>query len=137
MGGAHSLAGEELELATLGRAVVIDCAGDMPREYRTAAALWLANVFQDVDSWPMRFDRLKANAQLAARALQEHRATDVYTMCTHGMNRSGLAAALVLRALGVEGGEAIRLIRLARPGSLSNDTYRRIIEVTSGDPIQS
>ena len=128
MGGAHSLAGEELDLGTLSKAVVVDCAGDMPAPLRAATGLWLANVFQDVDGWPMHFGRLQANAERAARALQEGAATDAYMMCTHGMNRSGLAAGLVLRALGVNGNEAVRLIRLARPGALSNDTFRGIIE---------
>ena len=134
MGGAHSLAGEALDIATLNNAVIIDCAGDMPAALRAAAGLRLANVFQDVDSWPMHFDRLEANARHAARALQDHSASDVYAMCTHGMNRSGLAAGLVLRALGVEGDEAVRLIRLARPGALSNDTFRRIVEGVAGHP---
>src|SRR6185312_2722038 len=128
MGGAHSLAGEELDVGTLNNAVVVDCAGDMPAPLRAATGLWLANVFQDVDGWPMHFGRLQANAERAARALHEGAATDVYAMCTHGMNRSGLAAGLVLRALGVNGNEAVRLIRLARPGALSNDTFRGIIE---------
>jgi hypothetical protein len=134
MGGAHSLAGEALDIATLNNAVIIDCAGDMPAALRAAAGLRLANVFQDADSWPMHFDRLEANARQAAQALQDHSASDVYAMCTHGMNRSGLAAGLVLRALGVEGDEAVRLIRLARPGALSNDTFRRIVEGVAGHP---
>ncbi|MGH2634301.1 MAG: hypothetical protein ACRDG3_12890 [Tepidiformaceae bacterium] len=104
MGGAHSLAGEQIRLSGLQRSAVIDCAGDMPLEYREAAGLWLSNVFHDVDAWPMHFDRIEANVARAAQALRSAPAiTDVYAMCTHGMNRRGLVACLLLRSLCVLG----------------------------------
>ena len=131
MGGAHSNVGRELDLANLRRAVVIDCAGDMPAIYRERAGRWFANVFLDLDSWPMHFDRLEAHvAEVAATLDHGGETLDIYAMCTHGMNRSGLAAGLLLRAFGIEGPEAVRLIRLARPGALSNDTFRGIVAGT-------
>lgn len=129
MGGAHSLMGEEFTSDTLRHGVVLDCAGEMPANFRLAAGLWLPNVFQDIDAWPMHLDRLEANVARAARALLDPAAPmNVFAMCTHGMNRSGLAAGLVLRALGIDGHEAVHLIRHARPGALSNETFRKIVE---------
>ena len=44
------------------------------------------------------------------------------------MNRSGLVAGMLLRALGFESVAAIELIRRHRPGALSNLTFVRLVE---------
>ncbi len=129
MGGAHSLAGEPLQVATLGDAWLVDCAGDLPRPYRLAAAEHIACVFSDLEvlTLPSRHilpvvDRLAetlADPASAPRAL--------YVMCTHGMNRSGLITGLLLRRLGLPPAETVELIRRARPGALSNGSFLRFI----------
>jgi protein-tyrosine phosphatase len=43
------------------------------------------------------------------------------------MNRSGLVAGLLLRGFGVDHEQAVRLIRAARPGALSNETFVRLL----------
>jgi len=134
MGGAHSLTGQPMDVSKLKTAIVIDCAGEMPREFRAASLRWVPNVFQDVDAWPMHFDRLEMNVIRAAEMVRSPVGPiDVYAMCTHGMNRSGLVAGLLLRALGIGGPESLRLVQAARPGALSNETFRRIVESESPD----
>jgi hypothetical protein len=129
MGGAHSLVGEMLDDPVLSRSWVVDCAGDMPSAHRTAAGLWVACVFADIDgplSPSLRLDDVVERASYAART-GAGAPERIYVMCTHGMNRSGLVAGLLLRALGVAGAEAVDRIRLARPGALSNHHFRDMV----------
>lgn len=124
MGGAHSLAGEVIEKSHLRRAWLVDCAGDMPLEWRPAALMWLPLVFADLDvplNRSLRLEETVARLASAVAALSPPEA--VYVMCTHGMNRSGLVTGLLLRALGVPGDEAIARVRAARPGALSNQQF--------------
>jgi hypothetical protein len=125
MGGAHSLRGEPLHPAALETAWLVDCAGDMPRAYRDAAGLHIACVFADLEALvlPSRHilpvvDRLAAAVTAPAAA-----PAGVYIMCTHGMNRSGLVAGLLLRRLGLDADGAVAAIRAARPGALSNGSF--------------
>jgi hypothetical protein len=131
MGGARSLRGDVLDEDRLAHAVVIDCAGDMPRDYRDAAANWQACVFVDHDGPVAAMHRLNDIARQVAAIARDGRQTDIdaiYVMCTHGMNRSGLVTGLILRELGVSPAEAIRRISAARPGALSNQWFRRLLE---------
>lgn len=130
MGGAHSLVGETLEDPQLSRSWVVDCAGDMPHAHRTAAGLWVACVFADIDGPlppSLRLEEVIERTSFAARSPGEDAPGRIYVMCTHGMNRSGLVTGLLLRSLGVEGPEAVDRIRLARPGALSNQHFRNLI----------
>ncbi|HMO96068.1 MAG TPA: protein-tyrosine phosphatase family protein [Tepidiformaceae bacterium] len=129
MGGAHSLVGETLDHPVLSRSWVIDCAGDMPASLRTSAGLWVSCVFSDIDgplSPSLRLDDVVERVLSAVRT-PKSAPERVYVMCTHGMNRSGLVAGLLLRSFGVEGVEAVDRIRLARPGALSNQHFRNMI----------
>lgn len=129
MGGAHSRTGEPLFEAGLGSAVVVDAAGDLPREWRTSAQAWLPCVFGDIDSVPVMLDRIHATVRTVAEMLRDGEAPEaVYSMCQHGMNRSGLIAGLLLRELGMGGDDAIRLIRERRRGALSNWSFVGLIE---------
>lgn len=47
----------------------------------------------------------------------------VLVHCTGGFNRSGLVNAMILYKHGISGLEALRIIRQARPGALSNATF--------------
>ncbi len=131
MGGAHALRGETIEVATARRSWVIDCAGDVELEYRQAAGRFLPIVFSDVEERPSAFDRICEVASEVATALASgETGRSAYVLCTHGMNRSGLVTGLVLRELGYAPEETVRLIRAARPGSLSNHTFVRLLGAT-------
>lgn len=130
MGGARSHVGDHVSETLLAASWLVDCAGDMSQAYRTAAGLWVSCVFADHDGplppW-LRIDQVVADAARAARGDHPEPPRRIYVMCTHGMNRSGLVTGLVLRALGIDGAEAIERIRAARPGALSNLHFRDML----------
>ncbi len=129
MGGADSRMGEPVTLERLQRSWVLDCAGRMPPGYRERAARWESQVFADVEQDPVQLTVLHDIAQQWAQALREDNDAPehVYLMCQYGMNRSGLAAGLLLRALGVSTEETVLRITSWRPGSLSNQRFRRLL----------
>ncbi len=128
MGGAHALRGEEITIARISGSWLIDAAGDMPAGHHAAAARALSCVFMDVEAVPASFARITALSLATANALRDGEAASVYAVCTHGLNRSGLVTGLILRTLGIPGHEAIRRIRLARPGSLANHAFEGLIQ---------
>lgn len=130
MGGAQSRFGEEMVAEALARSCVIDAAGEMPSVFRGGTGMWLPCVFADLDAVPSRLDRIEATVRRAAEAIKGKSGSSpdaVYTVCQHGMNRSGLLAGLLLRELGMSGHEAVELIVSRRPGALSNQAFRRLI----------
>ena len=130
MGGAHSHRGDEILHEALGGAWLIDTAGDMPTEHRAAALRMIACVFVDSEGVPSPFWRIEQtveDAMNAARGESGPAPTDIYVVCQHGMNRSGLVTGLLLRQLGLEAGEVIDRIRRQRPGALSNHTFERLL----------
>jgi hypothetical protein len=137
MGGANSLHGDLIAPSDLFDAWVVDLAGDMPAEYRTACGHWLPRVFADVEQVPHGYQRLAALAASIAACLAGEVRDDgwphpadpprrLYVMCQQGLNRSGLLTGLILRALGVPPEDALRAIA-ARPGALTNLTYVRLV----------
>jgi protein-tyrosine phosphatase len=128
MGGAHTARGESLSAETARDAVIVDCAGDVPVGLREAARRFQHCVFLDVEERPPSWLRIRG---MAAAIAEECRAaggpTGLYVLCTHGMNRSGLVTGLFLRQFGVGAEESIALIRAARPGALSNETFVRLL----------
>jgi hypothetical protein len=130
MGGARSYIGDHVSESLVAASWLVDCAGDMPTAHRTAAGLWVACVFADHDGPlppSLRIDQVVADAARAAQGEHHQPPRRIYVMCTHGMNRSGLVTGLILRALGVDGVEAVDRIRLARPGALSNLHFRDML----------
>lgn len=130
MGGAHTERGNEIRLEGMSSSWVIDCAGDMPGEYREQAGRWLVRVFADIDAVPSGLPAIRDMVREAAAAMAAgatEAPENVYVVCQHGMNRSGLVAGLLLRELGVSGAEAVERIRRARPGALSNEIFRRLV----------
>ena len=112
----------------LGEAWILDAAGEMPAALRGAALLWAPCVFPDIDGSPSREERIHALVARAVAAIRGGEAPSaVYTVCQHGMNRSGLLAGLLLRELGMEGDQVVALIREKRPGALSNQAFVRMI----------
>lgn len=130
MGGAHSHVGDPMHAQELGEAAVIECAGDLPAHFAPATKLWVPCIFIDIEGRPVRFERLLEIAVRvadAARGRSAEPVEQVYSICTHGMNRSGLMAGLVLRELGMSGGEIVERIVTRRPGALSNVSFRQIL----------
>ena len=131
MGGAHALHGEAIEIEAARRSWIIDCAGDVENEYREAAGRFLPIVFLDVEEQPSAFARISEIArEVAGRLALGEPGQSAYILCTHGMNRSGLVTGLILRELGYAPEETVRLIRAARPGSLSNHAFMRLLGAT-------
>lgn len=129
MGGARTPHGTQIEVSQLAASSFLDLAGDLPGSFRTFSRAWRAFVFPDVEDVPPRYERLLeivGDLREAVRA-NGHAAPDLYMMCTHGMNRSGLATGLLLRRLGMGGEETIARITSARKGALSNDKFRELI----------
>ncbi len=132
MGGAHTHLGHPITLAAIERAWVIDCAGDMPRDYRARAGRWFARIFPDLDAVPTAMDAIRELAASVAAGLAADQAPEhLYVVCQHGMNRSGLVSGLILRELGLPGVETVSRILAARPGALSNQAFRRLVEHSS------
>lgn len=130
MGGAHAERGNEIRIEAVARSWVIDCAGDMPPEYRAQAGRWMVRVFADIEELPSALGRIRAMVRDVAVAVDGslgQAPENVYVVCQHGMNRSGLVAGLLLRELGVSGAEAVERICRARPGALSNQAFRRLV----------
>lgn len=142
MGGANTGIGDALSAEQLAGAWVIDCAGDMPDEYRAAAGLWLYRVFSDVEEVPAAWPRINALATSIGRCLAgaAGQTTDhpdlppprLFVLCTQGLNRSGLVMGRVLRALGVSGEEACAIVTRHRPGALNNLTFARMVREHDG-----
>ena len=130
MGGAHTAHGEELTAVSLSTSWLIDCAGDIDRSYRALTSRWLACVFPDLDgplTSPQRISEVVSESLAAVLEGNGSAPERLYVMCQHGMNRSGLVSGLILRGLGMDPRETIERIRLARPGALANDHFRRIL----------
>jgi hypothetical protein len=128
MAGADSHVGTELGMEWFETAWVLDCAGELPREYRRVAARWESFVFADIEARPDRLERLLAIARsFAEGATAAGGPSKLVAVCHHGMNRSGLGAALMLRALGMDAEQAIRLVRAGRPGALGNRAFEAIV----------
>lgn len=130
MGGAHTPHGTKIAVDSLSAASFLDLAGDLPGSFRKFSQSWSAFVFPDVEDVPPRYERLLELVTELHRTVNGSgppAPADLYFMCTHGMNRSGLAAGLLLRQLGMSGDEAIGRITEARRGALSNDRFRELI----------
>jgi len=130
MGGARTAHGAEIVTSALAKASFLDLAGDLPGSFRKFSQSWSAFVFPDVEDVPPRYERLLEIVDELHRGVNgtgQLPPADLYFMCTHGMNRSGLATGLLLRQLGLSGDEAITRITQARRGALSNDRFRELI----------
>lgn len=129
MGGAHTPLGNDVRVEGIERAWVVDCAGEMPAAYRERADKFFIRVFPDLDGEVTALPRLRLLAEAIALDVRRADGPDrLYVMCHHGLNRSGLMAGLILRELGIAGDDAVRRIVAARPGSLSNRSFRAIVE---------
>jgi hypothetical protein len=135
IGGGHTVVGNRVLEADLEHAWVVDCAGDLPPYVSAAARLFIPRVFDDIEQVPLAYDRIEALARELALVLSDGheggRGTQpparLYVLCKQGFNRSALLGGRILRALGMPGEEAVRLIREHRPGAVANLAFERLI----------
>lgn len=129
MGGSHTHIGVPLAEAAMETSWVIDCAGGMPPRYRVEASRWVSCVFADIDARPTQAARIEEIVREVAVAVRhpEASAADIFVVCQHGMNRSGLVAGLLLRELGFSPADAVSRITERRPGALSNVVFRQML----------
>ena len=144
VGGAHTAHGAIVGTAEVRDAWILDLAGDLPSILVAEARRHVPKVIQDIEAVPHDYGRLQAIVEALARSLEgvpgpkEHAGralpelpaeppARLYVMCKQGLNRSALAAGLLLRAFGLDGAEAVRLLRAGRPGALSNVTFEQLI----------
>ncbi len=144
VGGAHAAHGSTVGTAEVRDAWILDLAGDLPSALVAHSRRHVPKVFQDIEAVPQDYGRLLAIVDALARSIEgapaptEHEGRALpalpaeppprlYVMCKQGLNRSALAAGLLLRAFGVEGPQAVRLVRELRPGALSNVTFEELL----------
>jgi hypothetical protein len=91
--------------------------------------------FNDISMvWPLTDDtnlpdRAMLDATARLLAVEIAHGTVVLVHCLRGRNRSSLVSARVLMVSeGISGAEAVRRIREAVPGALSNETFTRYLE---------
>ena len=84
--------------------------------------------------WQPVDTRRVSKALLAAHA---HSDGSMLMRCRHGLNRSALIAALVLRGRGWSPEVAIDAVRQARPGALSNPYFADLVGAWPRDPMRS
>lgn len=129
MGGAHSLRGQDVGLAQMPEAWLVETAGEMPAAFHRAALRTVFCVFGDLEEVPSVIDRIRTTAASVAEAVRTATGgpRDVYIVCSQGLNRSGLVTGLVLRHLGIPGEEAVAVIRGSRPGALANHAFESLV----------
>ncbi len=137
VGGSDTAIGDDIEMAHLRGAWLVDCAGELPRDFRAAAGAFIPRVFTDLEVVPSTYERIRTLAQEIAQAVtgdashvdgNRHEPPErVLIFCSQGFNRSALLAGLVMRELGAEPAEVVAAIRAARPGALSNHTFVRLL----------
>jgi protein-tyrosine phosphatase len=104
-----------------GITVVIDLEGDVDLGIPTMPNHILYLYFPIYDEDLPDMAKLHAVARLAASLVEAgHR---VLSHCGMGFNRSALLAGLILVYMGMEGREAVELLRSRRPGALFNEVF--------------
>jgi protein-tyrosine phosphatase len=104
-----------------GITVVVDLEGDVDHGIPTMPNHVLYLYFPIYDEELPDLPKLHAVARLAASLVEaRHR---VLSHCGMGLNRSALLAGLILVHLGMEGKDAVELLRSRRPGALFNQVF--------------
>ena len=99
----------------------------MPSAHRAAATRLIDCVFADNEETTPGFLRVQELVREIGAAGTSGEPLAIYLVCSQGLNRSGLLTGLVLRQLGFSANETVARIRAARPGSLANHAYERLI----------
>lgn len=123
LAGAHATEGQPLD-ASVDRTVwVLDCAGLVTVRWRGRAGRLAQWVFEDLERRPPGFERLLHLCRTWATELPSASPRHVVVACAYGLNRSALAAGLILREAGVPATLALARIQAARPGALNNGAF--------------
>ena len=113
-------------LSERGITVVIDLEGELDHGVPTLPNHILYVYFPIYDEDLPDLPKLHAVSKMgAALVRQGHR---VLSHCGMGFNRSALVAGLILMEMGMSGEEAVRHLRLRRPGALFNEVFARYLE---------
>jgi protein-tyrosine phosphatase len=101
--------------------VVIDLDGGLDIGVSTVPNQLIYIYFPILDEGLPDLVKLKALARLGADLIKQgHK---VLSHCGMGYNRSALVAGLILIHLGMDGANAVRLLREKRPGALFNENF--------------
>ena len=125
--GAHALGGQALDGVVDQGAWVLDCAGLVKERWEARAGRFAQHVFEDLERVPSGFERLLDLCRAWAADLLREQPPHLVVACAHGMNRSALAAGLILREAGLSPAEAVTRIRAARPGALNNRVFESLL----------
>jgi protein-tyrosine phosphatase len=104
-----------------GITAVIDLDGDLDLGIPNIPNHMLYVYFPIFDQDLPDLNKLHALATLAARLVGDGQ--KVLAHCGMGLNRSALVAGLVLTYLGMNGEDAVALLREKRPGALFNENF--------------
>ncbi len=104
-----------------GISAIIDLDGDLDLGIPTVPNHMLYIYFPIYDEGLPDLDKLHAVADLGARLVKS--GEKVLAHCGMGLNRSALMAGLILTCLGMNGADAVVLLRQKRPGALFNENF--------------
>ncbi len=108
---------------------VIDLEGDLDLGIPTIPNHMLYVYFPIYDEGLPDLTRLHAVARMGAGLVKD--GYRVLSHCGMGFNRSALMAGLILIYLGMDGKDAVALLRRKRPGALFNDNFASYLETLS------
>ena len=109
-----------------GISFVIDLEGDLDLGIPTIPNHMLYVYFPICDEDLPDLRRLHAIAKMGASLAES--GYKVLAHCGMGLNRSALMAGLILIYLGMDGKEAVTLLRKKRPGALFNENFSAYLE---------
>ncbi len=104
-----------------GISAVIDLDGDLDLGISTVPNHMVYVYFPIYDEDLPDLGKLHAVAGMGARLIKG--GEKVLAHCGMGLNRSALVAGLILTYLGMNGADAVNLLRRKRPGALYNDNF--------------
>lgn len=127
LAGAHATDGQPLDASIDESVWALDCAGLVASRWRGRAGRVAQWVFEDLEHRPPGYERLLHLCRTWAEELPSARPRHVVVVCAYGLNRSALAAGLILREAGVPAEEALARIRASRPGALNNAAFVELL----------
>jgi len=115
-----------------GITAVIDLEGDVDLGIPSVPDHMLYVYFPFYDEGLPDLNKLHALARLGAQLVAS--GEKLLAHCGMGFNRSALVAGLVLTYLGMNGADALALLREKRPGALFNETFAKYLAALPPHP---
>jgi len=115
-----------------GITAVIDLDGDLDLGIPSVPNHMLYVYFPVYDEGLPDLNKLHALARLGAHLVAS--GERVLAHCGMGFNRSALVAGLVLTYLGINGADAVALLREKRPGALFNEDFAKYLAALPSHP---